>query len=456
MKRTLKKTTAIMLVLSLLTTLFIGCSAPDSTSEASSATNEAPAENGEVLDENVSEGATDMEMWVFVELHGEYYSDMLSRWNAEFPDKQLNINMVTYPYDDMHNKLTIAIQSGDGAPDMVDVEISKFPNYLQGEVPFFDMTSYIDPYREDIVPSRVSVYSKDGVNYGVPTHVGATVMFYNTEILESAGVDYTTIVTWDDYMEAGLKVKEAGYNMGISETSIYIPMSAMLAQQGSDFVDADGNPQVNSPEAIRALTMIQDLHEAGVTNTIAGGHSDAEEAWGLINGGEYASIIKPLWFMSRLLNYMPDLSGKIAIAPIPVFEEGMPRSVGIGGTGTVVLNDSVNPELAAEWLAWAKLTEVGNEQVWNVLGFDPVNTALWTNEELTHNPENAFVKYFSNNPFDVLNEVKDEIMEAKSTSAIPAIHNTINTITLNEVIENGVDPTEALNSAQEQIENELS
>ena len=33
--------------------------------------------------------------------------------------------------------------------------------------------------------------------------------------------------------------------------------------------------------------------------------------------------------------------------------------VGIGGTGTVVTNQCENPELAAEWLAWAKCSEEG-------------------------------------------------------------------------------------------------
>ena len=42
---------------------------------------------------------------------------------------------------------------------------------------------------------------------------------------------------------------------------------------------------------------------------------------------------------------------------MPVFEEGQKCSVGIGGTGTVVTNQCENPELAAEWLAWAKCSE---------------------------------------------------------------------------------------------------
>ena len=37
------------------------------------------------------------------------------------------------------------------------------------------------------------------------------------------------------------------------------------------------------------------------------------------------------------------------------------------GTGTVVTNQCENPELAAEWLAWAKCSEEGENLIWNEL-----------------------------------------------------------------------------------------
>ncbi|MNI97282.1 hypothetical protein D3C73_1558990 [compost metagenome] len=76
-------------------------------------------------------------------------------------------------------------------------------------------------------------------------------------------------------------------------------------------------------------------------------------------------------------------------------------------------------------------------------------------KEVTHNPDNQFVKYFVNNPFDVLNEVKNEIQMIKSTSASPTINNVLCTVTLNEIFEDGKDITKALNDAQSQIEQEL-
>lgn len=201
--------------------------------------------------------------------------------------------------------------------------------------------------------------------------------------------------------------------------------------------------------------MLKDLQENNVISTIAGGQPDTEEAFGEYNSGNFVSAFMPLWFMSRYVNYMGDLSGKIAIAPIPVLEPGMPASVGGGGTGTVVTKTAKDVQLAKDFLAYAKLTEDANIEIWNTLGFDPVNMGVWDMQEVTHNPENTFVQYFVNNPFDVLNEIRDEIQLIKSTSASPTINNVLGTITLNEIFEDGRDVTEALNDAQEQIEQQL-
>ncbi|GIO35888.1 ABC transporter substrate-binding protein [Paenibacillus antibioticophila] len=420
--------------------------------------NSSSSSNGEtsVLDSGAGEDATELSYWTFVELHGQHFEKMLGKWNTEYPDRQIKLNVTVMPYDDMHNKLSIAVQTGVGAPDISDIELGKFPDFLKGEPQLEPLNDVIDPYRDTIVQSRIDLYSKDGQNYGIPTHVGASVAFYNTEILEAAGVDYKSIVTWEDFKQAGMQVYEqTGKYMGTADTSATWQVTQLLAQQGADLTDDSGNPIVNSEEAVKALMMLKDLQDNNVIATIAGGQPDTEEAYGEFNSGNYATAFMPLWQMSRYTNYMSDLSGKIAIAPIPVLEEGMPRSVGGGGTGTVVTKTAKDIQLAKDFLAFAKLSEDANIEIWNTLGFDPVNMDVWNMNDVTHNPDNQFVKYFANNPFDVLNEIKDEIMLIKSTSSSPTINNVLCTVTLNEIFEDGKDVKQALDEAQAQIEQEL-
>ncbi|MBU5350349.1 ABC transporter substrate-binding protein [Paenibacillus lautus] len=409
-----------------------------------------------VLDGGAGESATELSYWTFVELHGQHFEKMLGKWNAENPERQIKLNVTVMPYDDMHNKLSIAVQSGTGAPDIADIELGKFPDFLSGTPQLEPLNDVIDPYRDTIVKSRIDLYSKEDVNYGIPTHVGASVAFYNTEILEEAGVNYQDIVTWEDFKQAGIQVHEkTGKYMGTADTSAAWQASMLLAQQGADLTDDSGNPIVNSEAMVKAMTLLKDLQDNNVIATIAGGQPDTEEAYGEFNAGNYATAFMPLWQMSRYTNYMSDLSGKIAIAPIPVIEEGMPRSVGGGGTGTVVTKTAKDVQLAKDFLAFTKLSLDANKEIWNTLGFDPVNMDVWDMKDVTHNAENQFVKYFVNNPFDVLNEIRDEIRLIKSTSASPTINNVLCTTTFNEIFEDGKDITEALNDAQKQIEQEL-
>ncbi|MGG4342857.1 ABC transporter substrate-binding protein [Paenibacillus lautus] len=409
-----------------------------------------------VLDGGAGENATELSYWTFVELHGQHFEKMLGKWNAENPERQIKLNVTVMPYDDMHNKLSIAVQSGTGAPDIADIELGKFPDFLSGTPQLEPLNDVIDPYRDTIVKSRIDLYSKEDVNYGIPTHVGASVAFYNTEILEEAGVNYQDIATWEDFKKAGIQVYEkTGKYMGTADTSAAWQASMLLAQQGADLTDDSGNPVVNSEAMVKAMTLLKDLQDNNVIATIAGGQPDTEEAYGEFNAGNYATAFMPLWQMSRYTNYMSDLSGKIAIAPIPVIEEGMPRSVGGGGTGTVVTKTAKDVQLAKDFLAFAKLSLDANKEIWNTLGFDPVNMDVWDMKDVTHNAENQFVKYFVNNPFDVLNEIRDEIRLIKSTSASPTINNVLCTTTFNEIFEDGKDITGALNDAQKQIEQEL-
>ncbi len=460
----LRKLLSSLMAAAILVSAFAGCNSGTPTSSTTEETGNdssvsTPAEEEETTDEGGgSAEGTPLELWTFQEVHRTFYETMADKWNEANPDKAVNLTVSVQPFSDMHNKLTIALQSGEGAPDMCDVEINKFPTYLEGEPQFVDLTSYVDPYRDEIVASRLEVYSKDGVNYGIPTHVGATVAFYDTAILNEAGVDYKEIKTWDDYKEAGLKVVEAtGKAMGAAETNGIFIYEAMLAAQNADMTDENGAPTLDSPESIKALTTIQDLAQSGVDQTIPGGSVDGEEGYGAINAGGYATIIRPLWYMSRYPAYMEGIeAGRIGIAPMPVFDEAdFGVSYGGGGTGTVVTVQSKNPELAGEWLCWAKLSEEGNRDIWNVLGFDPCNTSLWEDEELTTNEDNQFISFFIDNPFDVLNVIKDDIRTIKSTYAVPTISDIMTTVTLPDIIENGVPAEEAAIAAQEQAVNEL-
>ena len=400
---------------------------------------------------------TKLTMWTFIAQHQEFFEKAAARWNAEHPDRQIEIEVTTIGYDDMHNKMKVALQADEGAPDMCDVELGQFPNILAFSDKLVDLTPYLEPYMGDLVKARLEIYAKDGKYYGAPLHVGAMVAFYDKALLESAGVNYEDIKTWDDWYEAGLKLKEKVPDafMGTVETSTQWVASLMLAQQGKDWQDGT-SAFINTPEVAKIIDTQKKWLEAGIAQTCPGGQPDTEEGKAYIANNKIASVIMPFWFMSRFTDEIGEsCKGRYVVAPCPVFEVGQKRSIGQGGTGTVVYANGTNPELAAEFLIYAKISPEGEAQIWSVLGFDPCNTSIWDDDAIMKTDDNKFNQYFIGYPIDALLPMKDEIGFIVSTSISPTINSYLGSTLWNEVYVDGVDTAEALETAQESIDSDL-
>ncbi len=403
------------------------------------------------------DAAASFELWSFVDLHNEFYGKMVEEWNAQNPDKQVQITFSTYPYSDMHNKLMMSLQAGSGAPDMCDVEIGQFPNYTGEDCPLYALDDAMAPYADTMVQARLDVYKNEaGVQVGVPTHVGATVMYWNAEIFEQYGLDYKSVKTWDDYTALGEQLRDAS-NGEVYLTSVDTGgcdwIWVAMAEYGEDWTGGPGGTVNVQLESVKnMLTMQQQWLNDGIAMVSTDGHIDLEAGYANLVAGKVASFPKAMWYMSRFTGYMPEMEGKFDITPCPAFEEGQPRSVAIGGTGTVVTNQCDNPELAAEWLAWAKCSPEGCNHIWNDLGFDVCNTAVWTDEEFAFSDDNAYNTFFRVKPYEVLNEIADEIGTVYTTKNSPTLNDYMCTTTLNYVLEDGMDVEEALQDAQDYLD----
>lgn len=402
---------------------------------------------------------TKLTMWTFIAQHQDFFEKAAERWNAENPDRQIEIEVTTIGYDDMHNRYKIALQSDDGsAPDLCDVELGQFPNVLAYSDKLVDLTEALTPYMPDLVTSRLEIYAKDGKYYGAPLHVGGMVAYYDVALLESAGVNYEDIKTWDDWYEAGLKLKEADPDawMGTVETSTQWVSNLMLAQMGTDFQDDNLNATVNTPELAKAIDIQKSWLEAGIADTCPGGQPDTEEGKAYIAQNKIASVIMPFWYMSRFVDEIGEVcADRYVVAPPPAFEGSQWASVGAGGTGTVVYAGTDHADLAAEFVVYAKITPEGEAQIWDVLGFDPVNTSIWDDEAIMKTDDNKFNQYFIGYPIDALLPIKTQIGYNRSTSISPIINNYVGTTLWNEVYVDGVDTAEALENAQDAIESDL-
>lgn len=408
---------------------------------------------GTMFPGNAAVKRTTLTFWTFQELHKTFMDDAVAVWNKAHPGQPIVLKTDVYPYDEMHNKLLISLQSGVGAPDLADIEISKFAHYLKGKTPaLVPLNDVVQPVLDRCIKARFDNYAKDGKYYGIDYHVGATVMYYNRELLERANVTADQIVTWDDYVAAGKKVTAAtGKPMTTVEVTEHWTFYAMLSQYGSDIFANNGRVIMDSPENVKVLSFIRDMiYSDKIAIPAPGGYHHSEEYWAFMNNGGAASLMMPLWFMGRFVQYMPDLKGKMAIRPLPVWKKGGNRSAGMGGTGTVVTVQSKQKALAVEFLAAAKLSREGAIKCWTLLGFDPIRWDVWTDPAM--NGDNAFTQYFGKDIFTMLSQIKEEINPTVLTEKYPlAIDLLKRSVCFKALKEQSQTPAEALAEAAKEL-----
>ncbi|MEN3184411.1 MAG: extracellular solute-binding protein [Atribacterota bacterium] len=392
--------------------------------------------------------------WTFVEKHADYMQLAVEEFNKANPDIKLVLEASTYPYEEMHDKLLMALASGVGAPDLADIEISKFGLFLRGDIQLHDLTDMVDEYRDKLVQERLSPYNYQGRQYGIDYHLGALVMYYNLELFQNAGINVDDITTWDAYVEAGKKITQPDKDiwMTVVETSDLWTIHPLMEQRGGGAYNAKGEMILDCQENIEALQFMQDLvHKYGIARVAPGSYVHDPSFYAFANEGRVASLWMPQWYMIRFTEFMPDLFGKVAIRPMPrVTPEGRRSGMG-GGTGTAITKqiDPGKLDVAKRFLGLAKLTYEANKRIWTDLGFDPIRKDVYDDPELMKP-----LPYFNNEP--VLAVIKDlfehgDIKPEYLGPHYPEIREILRETVCYRVIEEKADPATVLKEAAEEI-----
>jgi multiple sugar transport system substrate-binding protein len=124
---------------------------------------------------------------------------------------RLHINLTPVPDAQYVTKLATAIRSGD-VPDLVDIDDINSMLFIFRGV-FTDLTPLVDalPYRRELSPGHLRLSTRDGRIYGVPYLADNSVLWYDKQLLERAGVEPATAVKgFDSLLEAARRVRALG------------------------------------------------------------------------------------------------------------------------------------------------------------------------------------------------------------------------------------------------------
>jgi arabinosaccharide transport system substrate-binding protein len=403
----------------------------------------------------VAQDPTELSLWVFVPRHGDFIVSQAELWNEANPDRPITVEYTNIEYNQMHDNLLAAFLAGQGAPDLVDIEIGKFARFTKDEdnVHLLDLTDVVDPYLPELVASRMAPYQAYSQQLGIDYHLGAYLMYYNNALLEEAGVDADSIKTWDDYVAAGKQFQEAFPDKAWTtvETNEIFGAYGLMYMNGGNVYNQAGELVLDSPENVEALQFYADLYNVeGIAVPTPGGNVHAPEFYSAFLNGEIASFWMPQWYMTRFPDNMPDLCGSMIVRPMPLWEEGGFTTTMGGGTGTAVTDQTPEDEqaLAKEFLAFAKLTNEAQKALYTDLGFDPFRNNVYDDPDLLVADE-----CFSGEiPFEIIKSELGNVAPEYTGPLYPEARTFLQEVTLQDVINNGVSAADALAEAQSQTE----
>ncbi len=148
-------------------------------------------------------------------LHVEQNPDVVAYWNdiaRRFEAKQPGVKVeVQYLENEAYKKkLTTLLQSSD-KPNII---YSWAGGVLREQVKagvIEDLTPFMDAaWKDRFVPAAVQAYTVNNKIYGVPMHTSQVGFFYNKDLFAKAGVDASTIKSWDDLLGTIKKFQDAG------------------------------------------------------------------------------------------------------------------------------------------------------------------------------------------------------------------------------------------------------
>ncbi len=260
---------------------------------------------------------------------------------------------------EIHDKTVTTLASGGGGYDIIFIPSANVVEFASGDwfEPIDDLIAAGE--KEQWLPSVVDLYTYKDHLIAMPWYAGGAHMVYNSEMLDKAGVDAAGIKTWDDFLAACRKIKEAKAAEFCFAPSakypgnFYYNWGTMVLSYGSDFFDPEGKPIFQDSEAaLNAMNLIKTGVDEGLFDP-AGIALDDYETLIAFGSGKTAFLLDSTWSATQA-NKNAELStvtGKASLMLIP--GSGDLRSAGYmyaGGLG--LLRTSAHKEEAKKFLAY--------------------------------------------------------------------------------------------------------
>jgi len=330
-------------------------------------------------------GRPDLVFVVFAPRHYEAYQKLIPDFERTH---NVKIQLQQVHQRPLQTRLQSALLADTEVPDMVEIMNPFMGAFMKGplkDVGFVDLTDRIkaEHLDERMVASRFSIWSSRGRIFALPHDVHPAALAYRRDIVEELGIDVKKIETWDDFVKIAHEkiVKDLNgdgipdryaLDLSIAGTSFF---PILLLQRGGRYFDEQDNLTMDSDITID--TMIWYIHQSRGKNRISFPAGDGQPFYKALSDGVIIFNFVPDWRSKVFEIDAPDLKGKMALMPLPVWEKGGRRTSTWGGTGLAITEKSKNKEMAWEFAKYLYLNKQDFSERFAMLNIIPPLKEAW-------------------------------------------------------------------------------
>ena len=211
--------------------------------------------------------SSELEMWTYARTHVKNYEPIVDKWNND-PANSDPVNVFIIGPKPLERRLLSGFMSGTPVADLLEIERSMSGLFFSGPVEavgFTDLTQQLhdDGLYEQINGPSFGPWTSRGRIFGIPHDVHPVLLGYRADIVEQAGIDMSTIETWDQFAETLKPLitdldgdeRPDRYLLNIWHTNIDA-MEVLFLQAGGRFFDDRGKAVVNSDINAKVLATI--------------------------------------------------------------------------------------------------------------------------------------------------------------------------------------------------------
>jgi lactose/L-arabinose transport system substrate-binding protein len=325
-------------------------------------------------------GAINVASW---NIAADALKETVPAFTEQNPGADVTVQYIDFDY----SQLTPRLQAGAGAPDVFSVAQQDLKSFLlKFPDQFVDLTERMEAHREEFAEAPLATATKDGRIFAVPWDMGPVALFYRRDYFERAGIDPTSVTTYDEFIEAGKRLQEE-IGGGVRWTAIDATGSDgnpadyiyLLNQLGGSFYDEQGRVDFTNDKSYKAMSTIERIKAEEVYVNVP-----SYDEWArVISNGDTASAIAAVWESGTIKQQGGDAQrDKWDVMPLPAFTEGGPRQATAAGSVLAISSQSENQDAAWEFIRHALLTNEGQDKQWEY-GLFPSWKPYWDQPNFT-------------------------------------------------------------------------